>query len=57
MNRKYTVYLTEQEMELLTYWMRPFYENEGQGVMNYTMQDLALLANMYERFYAMLTTK
>ena len=44
-------------MELLTYWMRPFYENEGQGVMNYTMQDLALLANMYERFYAMLTTK
>ena len=57
MNRRYTVYLTEQEMELLTYWLNPFYVNEGQGVMSYTMQDIALLANMYSRFYAMRTTK
>ena len=57
MNRRYTVYLTEQEMELLTYWLNPFYVNEGQGVMSYTMQDIVLLANMYSRFYAMLTTK
>lgn len=57
MNRRYTVYLNEQEMELLTYWLKPFYVNEGQGVMSYTRQDIALLANMYKRFYAMRTTK
>lgn len=57
MNRSYTVHLTEQEMELLTYWLKPFYANEGQGVMSYTAQDIALLANMYTRFYAMITTK
>lgn len=53
MNRRYTVHLTEQEMRLLVYWLRPFYENEGQGVMSYSLQDLALLANIFKRFDAM----
>lgn len=51
--RKYTLYLTEKEMQALTYLLRPFATNNGQGVMSLSPDDFITYQSLYNIFHSM----
>lgn len=55
--RKYTLYLTEKEMQALTYLLRPFATNNGQGVMSLYPEDFITYQSLYNILHSMTTTR
>lgn len=55
--RKYTLHLTEKEMRALTYLLRPFVTNNGQGVMSLYPEDFITYQSLYNIFHSMTTTR
>lgn len=51
--RKYTLHLTEKEMQALKYLLQPFATNYGQGVMSLYPEDFIIYQSLYSIFRSM----